>query len=175
MPSSRGSSWPRDRTHASCIACSGRQVFTTSVTWEAQTDSRESHNSVSGGLPKPFPIFSWCLTLLGFSGFFLQEPPLEVLTLPPRWLLFVCWFSSVQFSRSVMSHSLQPLESQHTRPPCPSQTPGVYSNSCPLNRDAIQPSHPLSSPSPPAPNPSQHQGLFQWVSSLHQVAKVLEF
>ena len=41
--------------------------------------------------------------------------------------------------------------------------------------DAIQPSHPLSSPSPPAPNPSQHQGLFQWVSSLHEVAKVLEF
>ena len=41
--------------------------------------------------------------------------------------------------------------------------------------DAIQPSHPLSSPSPPAPNPSQHQGLFRWVSSLHQVAKVLEF
>ena len=41
--------------------------------------------------------------------------------------------------------------------------------------DAIQPSHPLSSPSPPAFNLSQHQGLFQWVSSLHQVAKVLEF
>ena len=41
--------------------------------------------------------------------------------------------------------------------------------------DAIQPSHPLSSPSPPTPNPSQHQGLFQWVSSSHQVAKVLEF
>ena len=41
--------------------------------------------------------------------------------------------------------------------------------------DTIQPSHPLSSPSPPAPNPSQHQSLFQWVSSLHQVAKVLKF
>ena len=41
--------------------------------------------------------------------------------------------------------------------------------------DAMQPSHPLSSPSPPAPNPSQHQGLFQWVNSLHEVAKVLEF
>ena len=41
--------------------------------------------------------------------------------------------------------------------------------------DAIQPSHPLLSPSPPAFNLSQHQGLFQWVSSLHQVAKVLEF
>ena len=41
--------------------------------------------------------------------------------------------------------------------------------------DAIQPSHPLSSPSPLAPNPSQHQNLFQWVSSSHEVAKVLEF
>ena len=41
--------------------------------------------------------------------------------------------------------------------------------------DAIQPSHPLSSPSPSAFNLSQHQGLFKWVSSLHQVAKVLEF
>ena len=41
--------------------------------------------------------------------------------------------------------------------------------------DAIQPSHPLSSPSTPASNPSQHQGLFQWVNSSHEVAKVLEF
>ena len=41
--------------------------------------------------------------------------------------------------------------------------------------DAIQPSHPLSSPSPPAFNLSQHQGLFKWISSLHQVAEVLEF
>ena len=41
--------------------------------------------------------------------------------------------------------------------------------------DTIQPSHPLSSPSPLAPNPSQHQRLFQWVNSLHEVAKVLEF
>ena len=41
--------------------------------------------------------------------------------------------------------------------------------------DIIQPSHPLSSPSPPVFNLSQHQGLFQWVSSSHQVAKVLEF
>ena len=41
--------------------------------------------------------------------------------------------------------------------------------------DTIQPSHPLSSPSPPAPNPSQHQGLFQWVNSSHEAAKVLEF
>ena len=41
--------------------------------------------------------------------------------------------------------------------------------------DAIQPSHPLSSLSPPAPNPSQHQSLFQWVNASHEVAQVLEF
>ena len=43
-------------------------------------------------------------------------------------------FSSVQFSRSVMSDSLQPHELQHARPPCPSPTPGAYPNSCPLSR-----------------------------------------
>ena len=41
--------------------------------------------------------------------------------------------------------------------------------------NAIQPSHPLSSPFPPAPNPSKHQSLFQWVNSSHEVAKVLDF
>ena len=41
--------------------------------------------------------------------------------------------------------------------------------------DVIEPSHPLSSPSPPTPKPSQHQSLFQWVNSSHEVAKVLEF
>ena len=43
-------------------------------------------------------------------------------------------FSSVQFSRSVMSNSLRPHELQHARPPCPSPTPGVHPNSCPLSR-----------------------------------------
>ena len=42
--------------------------------------------------------------------------------------------NSVQFSHSVMSDSLQPHESQHARPPCPSPTPGIYSNSCPLSQ-----------------------------------------
>ena len=84
-------------------------------------------------------------------------------------------FSSVEFSHSVMSNSLWPHESQHTRPPCPSPTSGVTQNHVHQVCDAIQPTHPLSSPSPPVPNPSQHQGLFQRVNSLHEVAKVLEF
>ena len=130
------------------------------------------------------------------------------------------YFQSVQFSHSVTSDSLLPHESQHARPPCPSSTPGVHSDSTsiesvmpsshlilchpllllpsispsirvfsnestlcdPMNcstpglpvhhqllqvtqthvhrvGDTIQPSLPLSSPSPPAPNPSQHQSF----------------
>ena len=83
--------------------------------------------------------------------------------------------SSVQFSCPVMSDSLRPHEPQHSRPPCPSPTPEVHPNPCPLSRWCHLPSHPLLSPSPTAFNLSQHQSLFKWVSSSHQVAKVLEF
>ena len=64
---------------------------------------------------------------------------------------------SVQFSSSVMSDSLQPC-GLHVRLPCPPLSPGVCSNSCHRVTDAIQPSHPLSPPSP-ALNLSQHQHL----------------
>ena len=84
--------------------------------------------------------------------------------------------STTQFSCSVVSDTLWPHGMQHIGLPCPSPTPRVYSNSCFHHvGDAIQPSHPLSSPSPPAFNLSQHQGLFQWVSSSHQVVKILVF
>ena len=90
--------------------------------------------------------------------------------------MYIFSFSiSVQFSRSVVSNSLRPHELQHARPPCPSPTPGVHSDSRHPVSDTIQPSHPPSSPSLPAPNPSQYQSLFQWVNSSHEVAKVLEF
>ena len=71
-----------------------------------------------------------------------------------------------QFSRSVVSDSLQPHESQHARPPCPSQLPESTQTHVHQVGDAIQPSHPLSSPSPPASNPPQHQG-FSSESTLH--------
>ena len=82
--------------------------------------------------------------------------------------------STVQFSRSVVSDSLRPHELQHSRPPCPSPTPEATQTHVHLVSDTIQPSHPLSSPSPPVLNFSQHQGLFKWVSPSHQEAKVLE-
>ena len=83
--------------------------------------------------------------------------------------------SSVQFSCSIMSDSLQPHELQHARPPCPSPTPGVYSNSCPSSRWCYPAISSSVVPFSSCPNPSKRQGLFQSVSSSHEVAKVLEF
>ena len=82
--------------------------------------------------------------------------------------------SSVQFSHCVVSNSLWPNGLQHARPPCPSPTPGVHSDSHRSSQWCHPTIHPLLSPSP-ALNPSQHQGLFKWVNSSHQVAKVLKF
>ena len=62
-----------------------------------------------------------------------------------------------------MSDSLPHHELQHSRLLCPSLSPEVCSNLCPLSHDTTQPSHPLSPPSPPVLNLSQHQGLFQWI------------
>ena len=66
---------------------------------------------------------------------------------------------SVQFNRSVVSDSLWPQESQHARLPVHYQLPEFSQTHVHRVSDAIQPSHPLSSPSPPALNLSQHQGL----------------
>ena len=84
--------------------------------------------------------------------------------------------SSVQFSSVAQSClTLCGLMNRSTpRLPVHHQLPEFTQTHVHWVSDAIQPSHPLSSPSPPAFNFSQHQGLFQWVSSLNQVAKVLE-
>ena len=85
-------------------------------------------------------------------------------------------FSSLQFNHSVVSDSLRPHGLQHARPPCPSPTPGECTQThLHWVTDAIQPSHPLSSPTPHALNLSQRQDNFKWVSSLHQVPKYWGF
>ena len=85
--------------------------------------------------------------------------------------------SSVQFSCSLCPTLCNPMNRSMPGLPVHQQLPESTQTHVHRVGDAIQPSHPLSSPSPPALNLSQHQGLFQWVSScfLHQVAKVLEF
>ena len=80
-----------------------------------------------------------------------------------------------QFSHSVMSDSLWPHEPQHAMRPCPSPTPRVHPNPCPSSQ-WCQPTISSSvEPFSPALNLSQHQGLLNWLSSSHQVAKVSEF
>ena len=84
-------------------------------------------------------------------------------------------FLSVQFSRSVVSDSLHTHELQHARPPCASPTPGVHPNSYPSSRWCYPAISSSVVPFSSCPSPSQHQSLFQWANSLHEVAKVLEF
>ena len=87
----------------------------------------------------------------------------------PLWAS--CYCCSVA---KVLSGSLQPHGLQHARLPCHHHLPKLAQTHVHQVSNDIQPSHPLSSPSPPAFNLSQHQGLFQWAGSSHQVVKVLE-
>ena len=84
---------------------------------------------------------------------------------------------SVQFSSVAQSCPTlcDPMDCSRSGLPVHYQLPEFTQTHVHWVGDAIQPSHPLSSPSPPAFNLSQHQGLFQWVNSSHEVAKVLEF
>ena len=110
-----------------------------------------------------FSLLTWWITFS--SEYFLIS--LLISYLPMGCL-------EVQFSHSVVSHSLGPHGLQHTRLPCPSPTLGACSNSCPSSQWC----HPtISSSVVPFSSclQSQYQGLFQWVSSSHQVGKVLEF
>ena len=84
------------------------------------------------------------------------------------------WFSSVKFS-SVAQSCLtlcNPMNRSTSALPVHHEPPEFTQTHAHQVSDAIQPSHPLSAPSLLAPNPSQHQGLFQWINSLHDVAKV---
>ena len=91
-------------------------------------------------------------------------------------LLFL-WLSNIQFSSAAQlcPTICDPMDCSMPGLPVHHQLPEFTHTHVHRVGDAIQPSHPLLSPSPPALNLSQHQGLFKWLSSSHQVAKVLEF
>ena len=111
--------------------------------WEIVEDRGAWHTTLHGVTKSRTQLSNWQQQQLHFNG-----------------------FSSVQ---SLSRVSLRPHELQHARPPYPSPTPRTYPNSCPLSQwcQRWMASHPLLSPSPPAFSLSQHQGIFQWVSSLH--------
>ena len=132
------------------------------------------------------PFYWWkSHSLLFPPPFSLTFHPYQALLLPSKYisqnsLLSISpefpRFSSVQFRCSVVSDSLQP-HGLKVVPGLPvhHQLPVFTQTYVHWVGDAIQPSHPLSSPSPPAFNLCQHQCFFQWVSSSQQVSKVLEF
>ena len=155
MPSSRGSSQPRDLTQVSHIV--GR-FFTiwaiTLVPSNAQTDLGQTSWESSRHTYMVYQVqLVWCY-VGGYSD----------------------WYSPghLSFSHSVMSDSLQQLDCSTPGLPVLHHLLEFAQIHVHWAGDAIQPSHPLSSPSPPAFNLSQYQGLFQWVGSLHQMTKVLE-
>ena len=102
------------------------------------------------------------------------------------WYSFTCfvylpfatwWIPVLQFSSDAQSYLTlcDPMNRSMPGLPVHHQLPDCIQTHVHWVSDAIQPSYPLSSPFPPAPNASQHQTLFQWVISSHEVAKVLEF
>ena len=111
---------------------------------------------------KSFWLDTFCRTSKSYEG---------------MWDIQVKTGSSVQFSSVAQSCPTLCDPMNHSTPGLPVHHQLLEFTQTHIHRvsDAIQPSHPLSSPSPPDPNPSQHQNLFQWVNSSHEVAKVLEF
>ena len=146
MPSSRGSSQPRDWTSVSCL-----------LNWQA------------GSLPRTCKYCRY--TCWYIAGSLPLVPPAKPIVMTKAI------FSSVQFgSVTQLCPTLcNPMNCSMPGLPVHYQLPESTQTHAHRVGDAIQPSHPLSSPPPPAPNLSQHQGLFQSVSSSHQVAKVLDF
>ena len=129
-------------------------------------------------------LLDYMVTLFNFLGtaklFYTQPHHFTIyesynFSMFPPMLVIVHLFDYSIF-RSVAQSCLtlcDPMNSSTPGLPVHHQLPEFTQTHVHRVSDAIQPSHSLSSPSPPAPNPSQHQGLFQWVNSSHEVAKVL--
>ena len=100
---------------------------------------------------------------------FYQEADAEVLIMHPNE------FSSVHSVSQSCPALCDPMDCSMPGFPVHHHLPEFIQTYVHQVGDAIQTSHPLLSPSPPAINPSKHQGLFQWVNASHEVAKVLEF
>ena len=121
-------------------------------------------------------VVPFCKTL-SFSLAQIQEIVLLSLMKWKQRDLSLNMFSDIQFSSVAQScpNLCNPVNRSTPGFPVQHQLPEFTQTHIHRVSDAIQPSHPLPSPSPLSPNPSQHQGLFQWVNSSHEVAKVLEF
>ena len=135
-------------------------------------------------LPKKGPAASHQLLHCSHPGIsFLQAPgepliPSPICWVSCFWVLVLSWLLLLCGRTKLLPSCLtlcDPMDCSTPGFPVHPQLPKLAQTYVLWVGDAIQPSHPLSSPLPPAFNLSRHQGLFQWVSSSHQVARILEF
>ena len=158
------------------------ETWVRSLGWEDPLEKRKATHSSILAWRIPWTISPWgCKesdttewVSLHFTSLHLMRQVLFFLENKSNWLK-VTW--SVQFS-SVAQSCLtlcDPMNRSTPGLPVHHQLPEFSQTHVHRVSDAIQPSHPLSSPPPPAPNPSQHQSLFQWVNSSHEVAKYWSF
>ena len=182
--------WPHewlDFINPVCVSCSIMSNSATPRTVAHQAPlpmgfSRQEPWSGWSGLPFSSPeglpdlgIEPWSLALQADSlRFDLQGSPL--LSLKPTYAPYLKWFSSVHFNSAPQSCPTlcDPMNRSTPGLPVHHHLPEFTQTHVHRVCDAIQPSHLGSSPSPPTPNLSQHQSLFQWVNPSHEVAKVLE-
>ena len=147
--------------------CSSGKFFTWQINLKFQTSTT---------------IF-WCAVVLIFGGskidlhmvvslLFISMPTCNI---NHPLILLLCVSQSVSSVAQSCPAFCDPMNHSTPGLPVHHQVPEFTQTHVQRVGDGIQPSHPLSSPSPPAPNPSQHQGLFQRVNSPNEVAKVLEF
>ena len=131
ISSSRGSSQPRGQTHISCIPCTGRQILYHWANMEAYPIPKASgtFSAIKATHMLATTSPQWFPTIVSS-----QKTPNSAPWLPEWFHILQPSVGSVQFSHSVMSNSLKPHWLQHARLPCPSPTPGAYSNSGPSSR-----------------------------------------
>ena len=126
-------------------------------------------------------LTKWWWFLLFFSFMITVRKHRQEQTNQFNWILEIwigAYFDALQFSSVQLLSPVwlwDPMNRSMPGLPVHHQLPEFTQTHVHRVSDAIQTSHPLSSPSPPAPNPSQHQSLFQWINSSHEVAKGLEF
>ena len=140
----------------------------------------ESHGGSQEGLQvlEGRSAFFWCAQKIVYRPATSQISKWPSLTMQGKRATHSLFLSpSVQFSSVAQSCPTlcDPMNRSTPGLPVHHQLPEFTQTHVHRVSDAIHPSHPLSSPSPPVPNPSQHQSLFKWVNSSHEVAKVLEF
>ena len=170
-------------TDVPCISPNGQKSYFSSILNIFKTTITTDHKGAKGSFWRwQLRLVSWLKSELLFSFLSIRKLQKQIAQIPrvnKEWSQNsnpnLSEVRSDQLLSCVRLFATNPMNPSTPRLPVYQQLPEFTQTHVHRISDTIQPSHPLSSPSLLAPNPSQHQSLFQWVNSLHEVAKVLEF